>query len=146
MGHPEVACQVDAWVRGVGLVAVRHAGADARDAIEYASVRLGREIRRRLAGLTPPAWPRKGGGGTAPAEGGATGRCSAAFGGQCGAWLAERTWEDDGGGNAAVTEPGPASPRRYAVKSEARRNDRTATRRRHSADRRCPSALAHAGD
>src|SRR5205823_10655877 len=43
--RPRVACQVDAWLRGAGLVTVRHAAEDTRDAIECASVRLGQAIR-----------------------------------------------------------------------------------------------------
>jgi len=124
-GRPEVACQVDAWLRGVGLVTVRHAGEDTRDAIECASVRLGREIRRKPANLARPVWPRKDGGG---------------------AWLAERTWEDDGGRNVAGIDPSPALPGRYAVKCESTRHDRTTARRRRDADRHRTLALAHAGD
>jgi hypothetical protein len=54
---PRVACRVDAWLRGVGLVTVRHVDTNPYMGIDSAAVRLRQVITRRLrhAGLVAPS-------------------------------------------------------------------------------------------
>jgi ribosome-associated translation inhibitor RaiA len=47
-GGDRVVCQIDVWLRGIGLVTVRHVDVNPYVGVECAAVRLGQAITRRL--------------------------------------------------------------------------------------------------
>jgi hypothetical protein len=87
---PGFECQADAWLRGAGLVSVRHTGPTVRKTLDEAAVRLGiaveSRVRARLLGHRPDGEEHR------PWRSAAV----AADRQYC-EWTAERTWEDDGG-------------------------------------------------
>jgi ribosome-associated translation inhibitor RaiA len=52
-GPPRVACQVDVWLRRLGLVTVRHTDADPYAAIDSVANRLRHAIARKIATAAP---------------------------------------------------------------------------------------------
>jgi hypothetical protein len=104
---PRYECEADAWVRGVGLVSVRHAAPTVRRTVEEAVARLGHAVRARLRQASP---------GRAAAGDGDRWAGSSADRAYC-ERTAEQIWEDDGGRPVIRPEPG----RREARASRVRR-------------------------
>ena len=90
-GSPRLACQVDVWLRRLGLVTVRHTDTDPFVAVDRAAVRLRQAIARRIAAPNETHCPDR---------------------------LAEADWENEGGrlkpeGRPARTFPQHQTRRRH---------------------------------
>jgi hypothetical protein len=88
-GSPRVACQVDVWLRRLGLVTVRHTDTNPFVAVDCAAIRLRQAIARKIAMSAPT--PTRG----IP----------------CPDQLAEAAWENEGGRRKSESKPATGFPK-----------------------------------